>query len=331
MSHDRIDVHAHYLGGTVAELFASGFTLPGGYRIPAGWTPQAALDFMDRNGIRTQILSAPWPFAGTPEDPGFATRFCRAVNNECAELIAAYPDRFGGFAAVPYDSPDAMLAEISYALDVLGLDGVLLTSNGQGHYPGRPFHEPVLAELGRRGVPVLLHPTDCPHVDVLGFGRPSSVCEYPFDTARAVVNALYTGVFRRHPGLRLILAHCGGALPTLGWRIAEHTTMGTGPDDADIDPDHVAQVLRGLYYDTALAGAAHSLLPTLQVTTAGHVLFGSDWPAAPEATVRRNTDNLLAFPGLSAAELAGVERGNALALFPRLGSAGPGDKEDPSA
>lgn len=210
-----------------------------------------------------------------------------------------------------------MLAEIAYGLDVLGLDGVLLNSNSVGHYFGQPFYEPVLAELDRRQVPVLVHPTDCPHVDVLGFGRPSSVCEYPFDTARNIVNTLYSGVFRRYPRLRLILAHCGGALPSLGWRIAEHTIMGRGPEDAAIDPGHVAEVLRRLYYDTALAGAAHSLLPTLQVTDAAHMLFGTDWPAAPEATVERNTGNLVNFEGFGAEELAGVERANAARLFPR--------------
>ncbi|MGW5638812.1 amidohydrolase family protein [Streptomyces sp. NPDC003832] len=318
MARDRIDVHAHYLGGAVEALFASGFTLAGGYRIPAGWSPEGALAFMDRHEITAQVLSAPWPFAGTPADPDFATRFCRDVNREYADLLAKYPGRFGAFAAVPLDSPDAVLAEIAYALDELGLDGVMLNSNSVGHYFGDDFYEPVLAELDRRRVPVFLHPTDCPHVDVLGFGRPSSVCEYPFDTARNIVNGLYRGVFRRYPHLTLILAHCGGALPSLGWRIAEHTTMGRGPDDADIDPSHVAEVLRGLYYDTALAGGPHSLLPTLAVTDAEHVLFGTDWPAAPEATVDRVIGDLTDFEGFDPAQLAGVERANAARLFPRL-------------
>ncbi|WP_405674720.1 amidohydrolase [Streptomyces sp. NBC_01511] len=138
------------------------------------------------------------------------------------------------------------------------------------------------------------------------------------DTARTITNALYTGVFQRHPGLRLILAHCGGTLPTLGRRICEHTVMGCGPDDADIDPAHVAQVLRGLYYDTALAGSRNSLLPTLEVTTPDHIFFGTDWPAAPEPTVVRNTDDLTAFDGFTRDELRSVERDNALTLFPRL-------------
>lgn len=61
--------------------------------------------------------------------------------------------------------------------------------------------------------------------------------------------------------------------------------MGRGPDDDPaVGPEHVAEVLRGLYYDTALAGSPHALLPTLEMTGPGHVLFCTGWPAAPEPT-----------------------------------------------
>jgi predicted TIM-barrel fold metal-dependent hydrolase len=94
--------------------------------------------------------------------------------------------------------------------------------------------------------------------------------------------------------------------------------MGRGPDDADIDPAHVARVLRGLYYETALAGSRNSLLPTLEVTTADHILLGTDWPAAPESTVIRNIANLTSFDGFTPEQLHGVERDNALRLFSRF-------------
>jgi len=60
-------------------------------------------------------------------------------------------------------------------------------------------------------------------------------------------------------------------------------------------------------------------LPTLEVTTADHILFGTDWPAAPESTVVRNIANLTNFDGFTADELRRVERDNALRLFPRFG------------
>lgn len=302
----------------MAQVAADGFRPTGGYTISVRWTPAAALAYMDRQQIAAQIVSIPMTFAGSADDPEFGTRLSRMINEGNAELIAKHPDRFGAFATLPGDGPDEALTELTYALDELRLDGVVLTSNVLGRYFGDPSLEPVLAELARREVPVFVHPTDCPHIDVLGFGRPSSIVEFPFDTARTIANALYTGVFQRHPRLRLILAHCGGVLPTLGWRIGEHTVMGRGPDDADIDPAHVAHVLRGLYYETALAASRNSLLPTLEVTTADHILFGTDWPAAPEPTVEHNIANLTAFDGLTEDELRGVERDNALRLFPRF-------------
>jgi 6-methylsalicylate decarboxylase len=315
----RIDVHTHaVLDEVIAELLARGFRPTGGYQISVRWTPDEALAYMDRHEIAAQVVSMPMAFPGAEDDPGFGTRVCRMINDGYAALIEKHPARFGAFASLPADGPDEALAELAYALDELGLDGVVLTSNVAGHYFGDPFLEPVLAELERRQVPVLVHPVDSPCIEVLGFGRPSSIVEFPFDTARNITNGLYTGLFQRHPNLRLILAHCGGALPTLGWRIGEHTVMGRGPKDADIDPAHVATVLRSLYYETALAGSRNSLLPALEVTTADHILFGTDWPAAPEPTVIHNIANLTSFDDFTPEELRGVERDNALKLFPRL-------------
>jgi 6-methylsalicylate decarboxylase len=329
MSARRIDVHSHAMSeDVVAALAARGFRPTGGYQISVRWTPEAALAYMDRHEIAAQVVSMPMAFAGSEDDPEFGNRLCRMINDGNAELIEKYPGRFGAFASLPADGPDQALAELAYALDELGLDGVVLTSNVAGHYFGDPFLEPVLAELERRQVPVFVHPVDSPCIDVLGFGRPSSIVEFPFDTARNITNGLYTGFFQRHPGLRLILAHCGGALPTLGWRIGEHTVMGRGPHDADIDPTHVAEVLRGLYYETALAGSRNSLLPTLEVTTADHILFGTDWPAAPEPTVVRNIADLTNFDGFTREQLRDVERNNALRLFPRFGSSERGAPSD---
>jgi predicted TIM-barrel fold metal-dependent hydrolase len=314
----RIDVHTHYFGGSVDRWLARvGYTLRGGYRV-GRWSEAEALAFMDRHDIAAQVLSMPVDVPAPADDPGFPARFARQVNQEYAGLIKARPDRFGAFASLPLVDAGEALAELAYALDELGLDGVVVTSNALGHYFGQPFWEPILAEFARRSVPVFVHPAESPCIETLGFGRPSSVVEFTFDTARNITNGIYSGVFQRYPGLRLIVAHCGGPLPTLGWRIAEHTEMGRGPDDAEVGPAHVREVLHGLYYETALAGGAHSLLPTLQVTGPDHILFGTDWPAAPEPTVDHNIANLLAFEGFSDTDLGGVERANALPFFPRF-------------
>jgi len=198
VSGQRIDVHTHAMPErAMAAIAPQGFRPRGGYKISVQWTPEAALAYMDRRDIAAQIVSMPMAFAGTPDDPEFGTRIARMINDGSAELIEKHPDRFGAFATLPSDGPDQALAELTHALDELRLDGVVLTSNMAGRYFGDPALEPVLAELARRQVPVFVHPTDCPYIDVLGFGRPSSIVEFPFDTARTITNAIYTGVFQQ--------------------------------------------------------------------------------------------------------------------------------------
>ena len=77
-------------------------------------------------------------------------------------------------------------------------------------------------------------------------------------------------------------------------------------------------MITGLYYETTPAGSRNSLLPTLEVTTADHILFGTGWPAAPEPTVVRNIANLTGFDAFTATQLHAVVRDNALRLFPRF-------------
>jgi Amidohydrolase len=50
----------------------------------------------------------------------------------------------------------------------------------------------------------------------------------------------------------------------------------------------------------------------------GHILFGTDWPAAPEPTVVRNIANLTGFDAFTATQLHAVVRDNALRRFPRF-------------
>jgi predicted TIM-barrel fold metal-dependent hydrolase len=76
-----------------------------------------------------------------------------------ASSAGAEPDRFGALAIVPFTAagPDAAAAEIEYALDTLGLDGVALFSNHAGSYLGDPAWDVVFAELDRRGAYAFAH------------------------------------------------------------------------------------------------------------------------------------------------------------------------------
>ena len=91
--------------------------------------------FLDDAGIDVAITSISTPGVHTGDDAAART-LARRCNELSAELVRDRPDRFGGFACLPLPDVDGALAELAYALDVLGLDGVVLFSNSRGVYLG---------------------------------------------------------------------------------------------------------------------------------------------------------------------------------------------------
>jgi len=315
MTAHRIDVHHHILppdyvaevgGERIGELILSG-------RVPE-WTPQTSIEAMDRNGIATAItsISAPGLWFG---DDDQAKRLCRHCNDYAAGLRAEHPNRFGVFASLPLPNVDASLEEIAYALDDLQTDGIgLLTSYGD-RYPGDPAFAPVFDELNRRGAIVYFHPTNAPCSTCLP-EIPAATLDFPFDTTRAVVSLLFNGTFTRCPNIRFIFSHAGGTVPFLAERIAR---LAVRPEYKDKLPNGVLPELARLYYDTALSANEMAFASLLKLVAPEHVLFGSDFPFAPEATMTATVKGLEGL-GLADDILRGIERENALVLFPRLSS-----------
>lgn len=314
MAGHRIDVHHHILPpdyvDTVGDARIGPLILSG--KTPE-WTPEMSIAAMDRNGIATAItsISAPGLWFGDSEE---TRRLCRDCNDYADRLRKDFPGRFGMFANLPLPDVDASLAEISYALDTLQADGIgLLTSYGD-RYPGDAEFGPVFDELNRRGAVVYFHPTNAPCSQCQP-EIPAATLDFPFDTTRAIVSLLFGGTFARCPNIRFIFSHAGGTVPFLAERIAR---LGARPGFKEAVPNGVVPELARLYYDTALSANWLAFRSLLELVAPDHVLFGSDYPFAPEATMTATVQGLIDL-GLEAEVLQGIERDNALALFPQLG------------
>ena len=131
---------------------------PVGGIAPPVWDEASALAFMDDAGIDVAITSISTPGVHVGDDAR-ARRLARRCNELSASLIQRWPDRFGGFAALPLPDVDGALAELAYADDVLNLDGVVLFSNANGVYLGDDRFEPLFEELEQRRAVVFVHPT----------------------------------------------------------------------------------------------------------------------------------------------------------------------------
>ena len=109
-----------------------------------------------------------------------------------------------------------------------------------------------------------------------------------------------TGTLAKSPDIKWIFSHGGGVLPFLAARIAR-------------DPEKT-KLLKTLYCDTASAASSPQLAAMVDFYPAGHILFGTDYPYVqpPEAIEG------LARHKFSPAVRAAIDRGNAIALLPRL-------------
>jgi predicted TIM-barrel fold metal-dependent hydrolase len=221
-------------------------------------------------------------------------------------------------AAVPMDDPGAAVREINRAVGELNTDGFVLVTNYGGRYLGDPSFEPAFAALNQRQATVFVHPVVPAGFDLVSCGRPGPLIEFPMDTARTVVDAIWAGVLSRHPEVNLVLAHAGGVLPVLAPRILDLGPLDWVPDPADgITYDEVRKQLSRLYGDTAIAGRDSALKPLLDMTGPSHIVFGTDYPAAGPSVIDVNQAALSTTRLLTEQELAAVAT-NAIQIFPAL-------------
>lgn len=286
---------------------------PSGWEIPE-WSIQTDDVVHQKFGIGTTILSLTAPGACILKDGKKAAALARSVNEEAAELRDANPQKYGFLAALPsLLDKELALAEIAYAYDVLKADGVtLFTRYGpDNHYLGHADFNDIWAELNRRHAVILVHPThpvDTSQVSNL----PQPVIRYPMETTTTAVDMLYNKTVRNNSNCKIILSHAGGTLPYLIGRPASIF----GKDREEIQS--FIEDARNFYFDTAVAGTPNVLKILEEFAKPGHILYGSDAPYANNKIIDFHTWQLDEYKFESTKLIDEINRGNALALFPRL-------------
>lgn len=295
-----IDIHHHILPPGYLSAVGDRLGHQGLFGSPPQWSPAISLEAMDRNGIRTAItsISAPGVWFG---DLAETCRIARLCNEYAAQMKRDFPGRFGLFASLTLPDVETSLREIDHAFSSLDADGVVLMTNYDGRYPGDGEFRPVFDELNRRKAVVFFHPTAGPYHNPLP-NIPIPSIEFPFETTRAIVSLLYTGMFARCRDIRFIFSHAGGTIPFLVERIARLTVRA---EFKRAVPDGVLAELSRLYFDTALSANPYIFGPLQRLVPISHILFGSDYPHAGEATMSAT---------LSGIDGLGLERSGASAV-----------------
>lgn len=313
-----IDVHAHPSIGLFRDFVRDIDRLGPGERFPYStffppalpdWSADAACVAMDRHGIRAQILSLPDITVDLRGD--YARAFARKVNEAMAGIVASHPGRFGAFGVIPHDDPASSLAEIDYALDVLGLDGICTTTNVRGTYLGDPAFDPWMEELHRRAAVLFVHPTSAK------LARPPSplFLEFCFDTSRMITNMVLSGAKRRFGGIKLISTHGGGTIPFTAHRLE---LLEPALGRSRLDAARIADDLRSFYFDLTSCMADAPLAALSRVADPARLLMGFDMPYVRDDLVQAEIDRFEGCDTFDRDQKAIIGTRNALALFPRL-------------
>jgi predicted TIM-barrel fold metal-dependent hydrolase len=311
-----IDTHHHILPDFFWKATENA-NAPVGGLAPLQWSEAASISFMDEAGIDVAVVSLSTPGVHTG-DSTRARALARRCNEFSAELIRSRPDRFGGFACLPLPDVDASLEELSYALDVLRLDGFVLFTNSIGVYLGDSKLEPVFAEVERRNAVVYVHPNPSPDTIAHSLGLPDNLLDFPTDTNRAVAQLHYTNRFARTPNVKYIFSHAGGSIPYLAARFAIIDEMGfiAGGEQRGT----AAEMFRRIYWDTALSASDPVLHMLRDVAGINQVLYGTDFPYLRRDLAINSKQKIVQSSELNDSERRAILGTNALRLFPRLRS-----------
>ena len=296
----KIDIFNHVLP---EGFFAEFLRIAGGLKdmgkrarnIPIMWDLDARFRVMDEFGADyRQVISLASPPIESFADPDIAVVLAQMANDGMAEMVAHHRDRFPAFvAALPMNHPDAAVKELDRALTQLGAIGVQLYSNAAGKPLDAPEFQPIFDELAKRDRAVWLHPARAGNFpDYLTEQRSQYeiwwTFGWPYETSVAMSRLVFSGLFDRHPNLKIITHHMGAMIPYFEGRVGYGwDQLGTRTSDEDYAALLKSMKKRPLdyfkmfYADTALFGARSATVCGLDFFGADRVLFSSDTPFEP--------------------------------------------------
>ena len=150
-----VDIHGHcavaavedVIRGTPVERTMSGNRILGPHR----------LDLSNERGIDVQVLSANqyWWYRADRE---LSRDIIRVQDEEIAEWIAMYPDRFVGLTSVAVQHPELAAEQLDYAVNQLNFRGASVGGHVNGESLTERKYDTFWAKAEELAVPVFMHP-----------------------------------------------------------------------------------------------------------------------------------------------------------------------------
>jgi 2,3-dihydroxybenzoate decarboxylase len=237
---------------------------------------------MDEAGIDVQVISHGAPSAQKLPAEG-AAALVRGVNDRLAAACAAHPKRFAAFAALPSNDPKAAADEFERTVTKHGFKGAMMHGLSNGVFLDDKRFWPIYERAEKLDVPIYFHPAtpdsrvmdvyyndyakDFPMVVRAAWG-------YTVETATTAIRMVLSGVFDKHPKLKIVLGHLGETLPFLVWRV-DHAIARPGAAKSISFRDIFCN---NFWITTSGNFSNPALMCCVQEMGVDRILFAVDWP-----------------------------------------------------
>ena len=338
----KIDIYNHVMPVRYLEMMKSHSKDAGIIKRMSGlrmlWDIEARVGMLDQWPDVRQVLTLSLPSPELVGGPELSPELARIANDDMAAMCAKWPRKFPAFiASLPMNNVPAALEEMDRAIGKLGARGVQICTSVNGRPLDEPEFFPVFERVTQKhDLPIWMHPArPATRADYVNEQKSKfeiwQVLGWPFETSVAMARIVFSGLFDRLPGMRLITHHCGAMIPFFAGR-AETLWAQLGSRTADENYEELLkrmarkpiEYFRMFYADTVLGGSASALRCGLDFFGADKVVFASDCPFDPEGGPMYIREGIRSIEKLklSAAVKRKIYSGNALTLL-RL----PAEKE----
>jgi 2,3-dihydroxybenzoate decarboxylase len=236
---------------------------------------------MDEAGIDVQVLSHGAP--STQKLPAnIAAKVAAGVNDRLAAFVKTNPKRFAAFCALPTADPEAAADELERCVTQLGFKGAMIHGTSSGEFIDLPKYWPIYQRAEKLDVPIYLHPS-LPDPRVTEIYLKEYAKDFPLvvrpawgftvETATQAIRLILSGVFDKHPKLKIILGHFGETIPFLLWRIDSALKR---PGQKPLNFRDIFS--RNFYLTTSGFFSNPALLCCVMEMGVDHILFAVDWP-----------------------------------------------------
>jgi aminocarboxymuconate-semialdehyde decarboxylase len=229
---------------------------------------------LERHGVDTQVLSFTTPGVHV-ETAVRAVEWAQMVNDAFARVVRERKGRFTALATLPLNDPAASVVELERAMKELGLPGAMVFSNVNHVSLSDEQYAGLWKKADELGAVIYIHPTDPLGVDAMLDYWLMPLVGFLFDTTLAASKLVFSGVVARHPRIRWVLTHMGGAIPYLAERLDRgYRAFADCRRHIDRPP---SEYLKQFYYDTVNFNPAAVRL-ALDFAGPDRILAGSDYP-----------------------------------------------------